>query len=161
MEKEQVTRPCDAQQEEAMSCEACEGMLPSCAHLAVPYVPFQQDGARTFEQNAALSHGTLFPCLDLPFRSKERPTNAVQNALNELQALEFVLVELGLYLDTHPEDSEAFALFQKYTALEKSGRERYEAAYGPITRDGVAQNSKNFSGWTQDPWPWNYEGGER
>lgn len=143
------------------SCSAGEGSLPECAHLAVPYVPYQRTGERKFEQNEALSHGTLFPSLDLPFRSRVKPGDPVQNALNELQALEFVLVELGLYLDTHPQDKEAFALFQKYTALEQEGRERYEAAYGPITRMGVAQNSDSFAGWIRDPWPWNYEGGEK
>ena len=30
-----------------------------------------------------------------------------------------MIQELGLYLDTHPNDSEAFALFQNYVELEK------------------------------------------
>lgn len=136
------------------------GTLPECAPLAVPYVPFQQTGAKKFDPNSALDHGTLFPGLDLPFRSKTDPANAVQNALNELQALEFVLVELGLYLDTHQDDSEAFALFQEYAALEKEGRKKYEAMYGPLTLSSTAQQ-EHFKSWIRDPWPWNYtEGGD-
>lgn len=143
-----------------MTCGDGSGALPECAPLAVPYIPVQPTGSKKFGPNAALDHGTLFPGLDLPFRSTAAPANAVQNALNELQALEFVLVELGLYLDTHQEDSEAFALFQEYTALEKQGRERYEAMYGPITQAATAQ-CQSYNGWLRDPWPWNLmEGGE-
>lgn len=100
-----------------MPCGDGSGTLPECAPLAVPYVPFQKTGAKKYEPNAALNHGTLFPGLNLPFRSREQPANAVQCALNELQALSFVLTELGLYLDTHPEDSEAFALFRESLSL--------------------------------------------
>ena len=144
-----------------MACSDNCGTLPECAPLAVPYVPFQQTGSKKFNHNAALNHGTLFPGLDLPFRNKATPANAVQGALNELQALEFVLVELGLYLDTHQDDEEAFALFQEYAALEKEGRERYEAMYGPLTQAATAKH-KNYGNWLRDPWPWNFmEGGKR
>ncbi len=136
------------------------GMLPECAPLAVPYVPFQQTGARKFGQNEALNHGTLFPGLDLPFRSKVKPTNVVQSALNELQALEFVLVELGLYLNTHQDDAEAFALFQQYTELHKKAREAYVAKFGPLMQTDAAQD-RTYT-WLKDPWPWNFqEGGKK
>lgn len=144
-----------------MVCGDSSGTLPECAPLAVPYIPFQQRGSKKFEPNTALDHGTLFPGLDLPFRHKAAPANAVQNALNELQALEFVLVELGLYLDTHQDDAEAFELFREYTALEREGREKYEAMYGPLTQSAAAKG-KSHSGWLRDPWPWNFtEGGEK
>ena len=150
---ENVTKP--------MACGDTQGTLPECASLAVPYVPFQQSGAKKFNVNTALNHGTLFPGLDLPFKNKAIPANAIQNALNELQALEFVLVELGLYLDTHEEDKEAFELFREYVALEKEGREKYEAMYGPLTLAATA-NGNEFGRWLKDPWPWNYaEGGDR
>ena len=84
----------------------------------------------------------------------------VDGPLAELQALEFVLVELGMYLDTHQGDKEAFALFQKYADIEKEGRERYEAMYGPLTQ-AAAANSDNYT-WLADPWPWNFpEGGKK
>jgi len=137
------------------------GTLPECAPLAVPYVPFQQTGSKRYNQNEALNNGTLFPGLNLPFHMKVDAPNAVSGPLGELQALEFVLVELGLYLDTHQGDAEAFALYQQYAALEKAGREKYEAMFGPLTQFAVAA-CDNFSGWIKDPWPWNYqEGGDK
>ncbi|MBP3521443.1 MAG: spore coat protein CotJB [Oscillospiraceae bacterium] len=134
--------------------------MPSCAPLAVPYVPFQQQNPKRYNQNDALSYGTLFPGLNLPFHLKVDASNAAVGALGELQALEFVLLELGIYLDTHQDDEEAFVLFQQYAALEKAGREKYEAAYGPLFQSSAA-GQKAFSSWICDPWPWDFrEGGK-
>lgn len=142
-------------------CPDGSGVLPECAPLAVPYVPFQQKDPKRYNQTDALSNGTLFHGLNLPFHRKADAVNAVSGPLGELQALEFVLLELGLYLDTHQADEEAFALFQQYAALEKAGREKYEAMYGPITLTAVA-GQKNFSSWIKNPWPWDYmEGGKQ
>jgi len=142
-------RPCD---------DAC-GMLPSCAPLAVPFVPFQQRGAQKYTHTEALANGTMFPGLNLPFHLKTAPGNPMDSAAAELQALSFVITELGLYLDTHKDDTEAFQLFQQYAKLAKEGKRRYEAAYGPLTQKGTAQES-NYT-WLNDPWPWEYrkEGG--
>lgn len=137
------------------------GMLPECAPLAVPYVPFQQTDPKRYNQNDALSNGTLFPGLNLPFHMKKDAANAVTGPLGELQALEFVLLELGLYLDTHQGDSEAFALYQQYAALEREGREKYESLYGPLFQMNVAKQ-KDFSAWIKNPWPWDFpEGGKK
>ncbi len=142
------------------SCGDACGVMPSCAPLAVPYVPFQQTGSRKYNQTEALENGTLFPGLNLPFRVKTAAANLPQTPLTELQALEFVLVELGLYLDTHQDDAEAMELFRQYAALEKEGRARYEALYGPVTQPAAGE-CKTWA-WLCDPWPWNYkEGGEQ
>ena len=84
------------------SCPDNYGTLPSCAGLAVPYVPFQQDRPNKYSQSEALSNGTLFPGLNLPFHLKVEGSTLPTNPLVELQALEFVVLELGIYLDTHP-----------------------------------------------------------
>lgn len=140
-------------------CNTMNGTLPSCAPLSVPYVPFQQKGSPKYEVAEALDNGTLFPGLNLPFFRKAEAAQVPATPLAELQALEFVLTELGLYLDTHQDDAEAMELFRQYAALEKAGRERYEAQYGPITQAATAQ-SKTWA-WIKDPWPWNdQEGGK-
>ncbi len=146
---------------DAAACADTSGKLPECAPLAVPYVPFQQDSPKRYSQSDALNNGTLFPALNLPFHVKVNAANVHSGPLGELQALEFVLIELALYLDTHKDDAEAFALFQQYAALEKAGREKYEAMYGPVTLFATA-NGKNWASWVSDPWPWDYpEGGKK
>lgn len=143
------------------ACDDASGMLPECAPLAVPYVPFQQNNPKRYSQQEALTNGTLFPGLNLPFRVKSETREALGGPLAELQALEFVLLELALYLDTHPDDSEAFALYQQYADLERQARSSYEAANGPLTHSAVAQSS-DWNAWLKNPWPWNQmEGGSR
>ena len=78
--------------------------------------------------------------------------------LVELQALEFVVLELGIYLDTHPDDAEAFALFKQYAAMEKAARAAYESRFGPLMKSSAASGDRYR--WLQDPWPWNYQQNE-
>lgn len=136
------------------ACSDHCGTMPSCAPLAVPYVPFQQTGSQKYQQSEALNQGTLFPGLNLPFQAKPQAANVVKGPIAELQALEFVLQELTLYLDTHKEDQEAFELFQQYAEMEKECRRRYQARFGPLTANAAA--SKDCYTWFKDPWPWNY-----
>ena len=151
MEFEPVPRPCDD----------AAGELPSCAPLAVPYVPFQQNDPKKYTQTDALANGTLFPGLNLPFHLKTTPSSLSESAVLELQALDFVLDELGLYLDTHKSDTEAFQLYRQYNKLAQEGLRRYEAKYGPLTKMAAAE--MECYTWLNDPWPWEYqqEGGAR
>ena len=141
------------------NCPDQYGTLPSCANLAVPYVAMQQRTPKRYEQTDALSNGTLFPGLNLPFHLKTAGSSLPGNhPLTELQALEFVLLELGLYLDTHPDDAEAYAIFRQYTAMEKAARAAYESKYGPLML-GSADTGDVYR-WLDGPWPWNYERNE-
>lgn len=144
MELDPSIRPCD---------DSC-GPLPACAPLAVPFVPFQQANSKRYNQIDALANGTLFPGLNLPFHIKTTPSSLSESAILELQALHFVLTELGLYLDTHKDDDEAFRLFQQYSKLAEEGKRRYEAAFGPLTQVAAAQQDQYL--WLNSPWPWEY-----
>ena len=135
-------------------CDDMCGRLPSCGSLAVSYVPFQQENSKRYNQIDALANGTLFPGLNLPFHLKMEPSSLAESAVLELQALHFVLVELGLYLDTHKGDTEAFRLFQQYSKLAEEGKRRYEAAFGPLTQMSAAK-FENYT-WLNSPWPWEY-----
>ena len=120
------------------SCPDNNGTLPSCAGLAVPYVPFQQNNPQKYAQSEALSNGTLFPGLNLPFHLAVDGSSLPATPLAELQALEFVILELGIYLDTHKDDAEAFAMFKQFSAMEKAAKAAYESKYGPITKETAA-----------------------
>ena len=133
--------------------DAC-GTMPACAPLAVPYVPFQQRGSKKYSQADALANGTLFPGLNLPFRLAVEGSTLPATPLAELQALEFVVLELNIYLDTHKDDTEAFNLLKQFSAMEKAAKAAYESKYGPITKEAAAAGSSYQ--WLSDPWPWNY-----
>jgi len=73
--------------------------------------------------------------------------------LEQLQAVDFVLVELTLYLDTHPNDQDAINQFNHYAKERGKFKQLYESKYGPLLQYG-----NSFSGspwdWDDGPWPW-------
>lgn len=142
------TRPC------ADNC----GTLPSCAPLSVPYVPFQQTGSQKYNHTGALANGTIFPALNLPFHLKVDAAALPDTQSAQLQALLFVVTELGLYLDTHQDDTEAFQLFQQYTEMARDAKKQYEETYGPLTKLSAGQD-KAYR-WLDDPWPWEFRKNE-
>lgn len=139
-------------------CGDKSGTLPSCAPLATGYVPFQQRDSQRYDQRDALSNGTLFPGLNLPFHLAVPGSKVPSGNRADLQALCFVVAELGLYLDTHPDDAEAFALFKQFAQMAKDAKASVERANGPLTQKNTADFDKYC--WLKDPWPWNYEENE-
>jgi spore coat protein JB len=73
--------------------------------------------------------------------------------LHELQALDFVLVELTLYLDTHPTDMPALQQFNQYTQKRQQVAAGYEERFGPLLQYGHSYSRYPWQ-WSQDPWPW-------
>ena len=94
-------------------CSTKNGMLPSCAPLAMAYVPMQESIKPSYSTAEALSRGTLFPELDLPFMNMVNTADLSGTPLGEVMALQFVCHELHLYLDTHKDDTEAFMMLKK------------------------------------------------
>ena len=135
-------------------CKAGEGPLPCCAPLAAAYVPEQQPGETRYRSGDALARGTLFPGLDLPWKNIANDTAGplADTPLGELMALNFVVQELGLYLDTHHEDREALSLYTEYVRMLRQGTEAFVERYGPIDQTQVTM--KTGYSWINDPWPW-------
>ncbi len=161
----QASRPANAaavsedatQRMNAERCTAPNGSLPGvCAPLAYPYIAMQENDPARYSQEGAMRAGTLFPGLDLPFHKEIRSRfPAANTALSELMALDFAIDELGLYLTTHPNDSEVLELYWSYIRLGRQGREKYEAQYGPLCQTDITPGGFK---WLNDPWPWDMEG---
>ncbi|WP_078546017.1 spore coat protein CotJB [Litchfieldia alkalitelluris] len=73
--------------------------------------------------------------------------------LEELQAVDFVLVELTLYLDTHPEDYDAIKQFNDMALLRKKIAKQFEANFHPLLQYGHSYSSYQWN-WDDSPWPW-------
>ncbi len=71
--------------------------------------------------------------------------------MRQIQAYSFAVLEVGLFLNTHPNDSEAIAYYEKYNALLKESTEAYECNFGPLTSRGVKGDTWT---WVREPWPW-------
>ena len=136
-------------------CSYKNGALPSCAPLALGYVPMQPCSELAYDAGDALKRGTLFPGLDLPFMNMVNMEDVDDTPLGEVMALCFVVHELHLYLDTHPGDTQAFQTMQAVQRLAQEAKQRYTAKYGPLCVEDLME-SKRFS-WLDDPWPWLYQ----
>lgn len=130
------------------------GTLPSRYPLATALTPIQEAADPIYDSSDALSKGTLFPGLDLPFMNIVNP-ELPQTPAAEMMAIDFVIDELELYLDTHAEDEEAFALYQTFLAMGDEARRRYEKLCGPILQRSQLGMEKYR--WLNDPWPWDYQ----
>lgn len=131
-----------------------EGRLPAMAPLANPYVPFQLEGPVRYEPRKAMVRGTLYPGLDLPFMGMVNQNNLPVTPLSEVQVLAFAVQELALYLDTHPEDTEALELYRQYQQLYQKVSQAYEREKRPLNHATPGQG--DTYAWLDDPWPWEY-----
>lgn len=79
---------------------------------------------------------------------------ARQKLLNEVMAADFTLVDLNLYLNTHPCDQRAVMIFTNCVQKAKYLRDCYERMYGPLTASDA--NTCPWP-WIKSPWPWEWQ----
>lgn len=68
----------------------------------------------------------------------------------------FMLDDIALYLDTHPNNRKALAAFDAYRKMYLAAKAEYEAAYGPVTVMAQPEDSETWL-WSTTPWPWENE----
>ncbi len=76
-----------------------------------------------------------------------------QKLLRVVQAQDFILTDLALYLDTHPTCPHGLACYQAHKQLRDDAVAAFTAQFGPLCH-------KDFSGswdWVNNPWPWELE----
>lgn len=73
--------------------------------------------------------------------------------LHELKCLNFAIIELALYLNTHSDDQRALCLHREYCRQFKDLKDKYQRIYGPLS----IYYPCNKWRWLEEPWPW--EGG--
>ena len=70
----------------------------------------------------------------------------------EIQRYCFAAHDMHLYLDTHPTDKKAFALFKSLTKKAQELKALYVENFGPLD---IADNANLDSyDWLKSPWPW-------
>lgn len=72
--------------------------------------------------------------------------------MREIMEVDFVLKELNLFLDTHPDNRHALEKFQRYEILSSKLKEEYQKMFGPLT-PSVNGNPETWK-WICGPWPW-------
>ena len=119
-------------------------MQKSChQHQAFPAMvnPVAHELRSIYPADQALRSGTLFPELDKPMKGMRTPGACMADAH---QALSFAAWEVRLYLNTHPCDERALALYRDLCG--QMTKPSYACTFAPC-------GSRNWS-WLDDPWPW-------
>ena len=80
----------------------------------------------------------------------ERNNSLRTEMMMQLRAYKFSIIELGLYLDTHPDDEKALCLHRKYCKMAKDLKDKYQKVYGPLTINYPCNKWR----WLEEPWPW-------
>jgi len=78
---------------------------------------------------------------------------AYYRELRELQTVDFALVELTLYLDTHPGDLQAVQQFNQLSQRRAQIAHAFEMKYGPLLQFGHSFTRFPWQ-WSESPWPW-------
>lgn len=76
--------------------------------------------------------------------------------LREIGKLDFIILELNLYLDTHPLDQQALDKYRRFMLIKNQLCNEYAEKFGPLTLNGTGTDTREWKWATQD-WPW--EGG--
>jgi spore coat protein JB len=71
--------------------------------------------------------------------------------MKKLASYQFIIDDLQLYLDTHPNDKATIAKIDELSAKLAPITQAYEEKYGPLFADN---NEKNQWKWIKAPWPW-------
>lgn len=74
--------------------------------------------------------------------------------LKRLQEMEFVAIELNLYLDTHPGDVDALNDYNCAVEMVRRLMAEYEESYGPLMPFGMQSSKGHHWQWIEGPWPW-------
>lgn len=78
-----------------------------------------------------------------------------EQLLHDIGIVSFVVIELGLYLDTHPYDRNALEYFNHYSRIRQQMTKEFSMKYYPLTMD-ASECGKEWK-WGAAPLPWEGE----
>lgn len=75
--------------------------------------------------------------------------------LKKMTMLDFMALDLQLYLNTHPTDCQALEMYNDCVTNSQIVKEKYEAEFGPLT--SFRSEGQEDWAWNDCPWPWQAE----
>jgi len=78
--------------------------------------------------------------------------NQKDKMLKDIGIVDFVLVELTLYLDTHPYDCKAMEYFNHYNRMKLQMEKEFAMKFFPLNTS-LAESNKTWN-WGTAPLPW-------
>jgi len=81
---------------------------------------------------------------------KLKGSNEEENLKLKIMEKTFIINDLNLYLDIHPNDTDIYSYFRKCEKELSKLIEQYQDRYGSIYLNGQMEKYD----WTNGPWPW-------
>lgn len=104
--------------------------------------------------------GNMFRDEYVPYKNltyfKLVPTSDREKKLFKVMEYSFAINDLNLYLDLHPEDEEAYRIFQNFVEQKEKAKKEFTRSYGPLV---VTDDEFKTYEWMKNPWPWDNDGG--
>lgn len=75
--------------------------------------------------------------------------------LRDIMAIDFTIIDMHLYLNTHPYDQKALNIYNDAVRRARELKQMYERMYGPLTAH-MATSGYPWQ-WVEEPWPWEKE----
>lgn len=72
--------------------------------------------------------------------------------LKDISVIDFAMVELTLYLDTHPFDKQAMEYFNHFASIKSQLMKEFASKYYPLSKD-TSCDTKQWN-WALAPMPW-------
>lgn len=73
-----------------------------------------------------------------------------EEMIMKIKEYNFSVIELALYLDTHPDDEKALCLHRECCKKLKDLKDKYQKIYGPLSIYFPCNKWR----WLEQPWPW-------
>jgi len=73
-----------------------------------------------------------------------------EEMLKQIKCLNFAIIDISEYLDTHPDDRKALCLHKEYCNQLKDIKDKYQRVYGPLS----IYYPCNKWRWLEEPWAW-------
>lgn len=98
-------------------------------------------------------YSNMSPAEESMKKTQISPMTERESMLRTVQAYEFALVEVGLFLDTNPHDQTALEYFRYYRDLRSRAESEFTRRFGPISREHMDNDLSSWK-WIENPWPW-------
>lgn len=113
---------------------------------------------RLYSDKEGFLKGNMFINEYVPYKNyrvaRLEGRNEKEQLLLMIYQYDFAVNDLNLYLDIHPEDSQIYETFKRYTEEQKNYVDMYEKKYGPLELD-----ESNYSTYMWENGPWPFVGG--
>ena len=120
----------------------------------LPHISFKnQEFESIVSPEAALARGSSFNNLYRPYKFETnkilKGQNPRQNMLALIDIYSFLITDLMMYLDTHPENEKVKHLIHTLRMELKKLKDYYNTNFTPLTMDCESMES-----YQKGPWPW-------